>query len=210
MKISEPLDGVLHIEFDNRLELTMSMYRFEEYYESPFPNIKGHVFGLEEFVSTYAKPTGKLTYFKEWDGFNVPKSFMDSFINDYINEKEVFSKREQCVIEIWQKKDYKYIIATEPDSDSTTLPHELSHAKFSLNQQYKDATLDIINKIPTDIKELLRQGLINNGYMDNDTLIDDEIHAYLRTSDEEEFEEMFPTISIDVLFDLQKKFLEVN
>ncbi len=207
--INEVIPGVLHLLFNSRMDLTLSLCRIEEFYESPYPNINRQVFTFEEFIETYGQTDGTVSYFGEWEGFNVPKDVIDLFFTLYKNQ---LTKREQQIYEMWTKEGstYKYLVATEIGSDPSTIHHEVAHARWSLEPEYRARSLSVIEWIPEDILVKLKSHLIEHEYPGtNDELLNDEVHAYLRTSRSEELVEMFPSVDIDVLLDFQALFLGV-
>jgi hypothetical protein len=188
MKITYLQNGILGIVYPNRLELTLSMCRIEEFYESPFENIRGKSFSLEEFISTYSDIKGNINYFSYWDGFNVPVSEM----NNFRECNKILTSRELEIFNIL-RKDTKYVIATEIGSDKTTFEHELAHARYSTNEEYRIFVDEIIFRIPKELRYRLNKCLLDINYCES--VLDDEIHSYLLTSTEDELIKTFDSIN---------------
>ena len=66
-------DNIILIVFESQLELTKTMLRPQEFYESP--EFKGKAFLLKDFKEWYktTTPHKDFTYFSDWAGFNIPK-----------------------------------------------------------------------------------------------------------------------------------------
>lgn len=189
MRTSEPLPQVLALEFDTRLELTLSMCRLAEYYESPLSEIKGKHFSMIEFIAAHAKPDGTIDYFHYWDGFNVPAATANEFFGLF-----TLTKYEKRVFDVWGIGMYRYLIATEVGSDPTTLPHELAHARFYTDPLYCRQVLQVVRSIPLPVNQQMRKDL-STRYCN--MVMEDEINAYLLTGDTNEIKEVMPNVAYD-------------
>lgn len=138
-KIKKYWNDVYLATFDTQYNMNRTMIRFQEYYESP--QFKDKVFFLKEFKewyiknSTNGKKTGKFTYYKDWNGCNVPVKT----ILDFISKCNKLTKPEtELFIELANEvpKD-AYLIATHTNykNRNQALIHELAHALFR-NKRY--------------------------------------------------------------------------
>lgn len=203
MIASEPLPGVLHLLYPTRLDLTLALHRIAEFYESPYPNIRGKAFTETEFLRAYAKPDGTIDYFSYWDGFNVPATAVEAFFD--LNKNGIDCKRcsreEHEVMQAWNHRwmigqYFDYLIATEVGSDPSTLLHELAHARWAIDPPYRAAMQQRIDDISGPIWEgLVRDLCRDSRYSDDPDLVEDEIQAYLSTGTGEELDETFPCLS---------------
>lgn len=190
MKIVPSIEGVLHIQFATRLELTLTMCRLQEFYESPYPSIKGKYFSMEDFIKAYSDEKGAIEYFSYWDGFNVPVKVMQEFLARFHDK----TKRERLIYAAWDLGDYKYLICTEDGSDPTTAAHEIAHARYAMEPQYQYYVDMELEKIPQGLRWRMQNDLVGGGYPQDHNILGDEIHAYLSTSTEEELLETFPSV----------------
>ena len=73
MKVMRPRDQIIHLKFKRKKDLTQTMLRFQEHFESP--KFRNKFFSLEEFKAWYitTTPNNKFTYYSDWSGFNFPK-----------------------------------------------------------------------------------------------------------------------------------------
>jgi hypothetical protein len=207
VKVYEPIPGVLHLLFDSKLELTLSMCRIQEFYESPFKKIKGNIFTLEDFIEVYADSNGILEYFEEWDGFNIPKNPLEDFYIKFNN----LTIREKTIRDLWfnPNKDYKYLIATETFSDPSTYDHELCHALWAIKPEYRISCQRVTESIPKDVLIEIKKYLVKEGYPDNEDILNDEVQAYLKTSEIYEFIQMFPSIKLEKLLEYKKMYSHI-
>jgi hypothetical protein len=177
---------ILVLEFESKKEQNLSMVRFQEFYEGK-PGIKGQKFNWELFIDKYSTDEGLLDYFSFWDGFNFPSSIIDEFISlnpeTYQREKEIINQSKEL-----EPNCPGYVISYV-QGDETTKNHELSHAFYFLDEEYKNKSIDIIKTIPKDHLISLFKDLTALGYLPH--IINDEIIAYLVGFDQDEFDKYF-------------------
>jgi hypothetical protein len=178
MKTRVLLDNVLLLEFSTRKELTTTMFRVQEFYESNNNKIRNKVFTIEDFIEEFTDSEGNLNYFSFWEGFNVPGHIVNSFF-----KKFNLTKKEKILKEIVEKhldrdKDY-YVIATD-GIDTSTLKHELAHALYYLNPEYRQKANEIVKTIPKTEHRKLINNLKRLQY--SESVHKDESQAYLATS----------------------------
>ena len=142
--------NIVHIIMSDKNELASAMIRFQEYYESPFPEIKGQIFTLGYIKSLGSRANkgvnsycgGKLLS-ADWDGYNFPSSVLDPFIKGLFDP---LTDYEHTIVEALRyRTDKFYVIATYGDTDpADTLEHELRHAMFGISDEYKKEVMKII------------------------------------------------------------------
>lgn len=176
MLLEEIRSKIYHLKFDSQYEVTSTFLRLQEFYESPFDDIRGHFFTLEKYMDIYAKHKGNFTYTLDWNGFNVPdtvvRDFFTLFWVDLLNkEKQLYKTLSQIIA----KKNKFYLIATHKEED---LSHEIAHGYYYLYSDYASKMNSIIYSWKS--KKGFIKLLQKLGYCDN--VINDEIQAYLATS----------------------------
>jgi hypothetical protein len=183
MKIKTDLtkicDGIYLCEMDNRYDLAMTFCRVQEFYESAFKEIRGKSFSMMKFQRLYSlKREGCFSYPLDWAGFNIPSSILEKFYkgdwmsNDWNEYDGVFKK---IVNQIGEDKPF-YLIASEKNQKQT-VDHELCHAFYNLNKDYKSSVDKMINSIPKTLLNKMKKVLKDTGYCDR--VMKDEIQAYL-------------------------------
>ena len=203
MIIAEPIPGVLQIVFNSQIEQAVSMARMSEYFESNNPAIKGNVFSWSDFLLAYLpiKYEDNFSYFDYFEGFNIPSAVVNEFFTNFD-----LSCQEKQVQEKWCAKTYQYIITSYKNADKTVLQHELAHAKYALDNTYKETVDKIIGMIPPLELSKMIASLSAIGYIDDNFF--DEIQAYIITSTHEELETTFPTVPITELLFHRINFLK--
>jgi len=163
---------ILHIKFPNQYELTSTFLRFQEYYESP--EFHNKVFTHEEYFDWYAQEYGKMTYFEDWNGFNLPDYVFIKFLR---GDFDPLWKREQKLLNlILQYIDESfYVIGTWCDG---YLDHEIVHGLYYTNKKYKKQVDLLIQHTDEDIRKPLEQSILQ--HYDKSVLID-EANAYILT-----------------------------
>src|SRR3989344_2181281 len=135
MKVREPLENLLHVQFIRQSDLAATFLRFQEFYESP--QYKGKVFTFEEFKEWYTahNDEGKLD----------PLSGRErTFLKTFADRKKPF-----YIIGTFGKDNDEKLIK---DDGESLLKHEVSHGLFYLHPDYKKTALAIIDEIPIEVR----------------------------------------------------------
>ncbi|UPT72879.1 MAG: ABC transporter ATP-binding protein [Elusimicrobiota bacterium] len=136
MKASEPVANVIHLTFPSQRLLASTMLRYQETYESP--KYRNKPFTLEEFKAWYktTKPHGRFTYYKDWDGFNIPSRILRRFDK---GEFDPLDPNEKALLVLLRGgKDRFYLIATSGrDVDKAVLRHEVAHGLWYTRPDYR-------------------------------------------------------------------------
>lgn len=177
MKVVSNKNNIIHLEFPSFKEITMTMGRPQEFYESGYKHLRNKVFTLEDFLDTFTNDDGDVSYYKSWAGFNVPGNKMEEFFKKFDLTKREDKLRK--MINRLVKKGTYYIIATKA-GDTPTIEHEVVHATFYLNAEYRKAALKLVKQLPPAVYDPIKKTLIDMGYAG--AVIDDEVNAYLSTS----------------------------
>jgi len=157
------------LQFKTQKDMAETFLRFQEHYESP--EFKGRIFTNEEFAKWYKKIKGKFTYYEDWDGFNIPISALKPFKNGKFNP---LTPNEKKLLSLFKRvKGDEYIISFHGGGHHL-IGHELAHALFYTNKEYKNKILKILKKY--DLKEIKKELLSMGGYEKN--VLEDEIQAY--------------------------------
>jgi hypothetical protein len=173
IKKSEIKKGIFVVEFENQFELASTLLRFEEYYESP--KFKGKVFTLEEYKQWYSRDRGAFTYYDDWPAFNIPSSALKPFFEGGFNP---LSPAEKQLLSLFknEKGDY-YIIGIYTTGEEDLLTHELAHALFHTNPDYKKEVLAVLRGY--DFTNVRKELLSMDGYCED--VLEDEVHAWVLT-----------------------------
>lgn len=181
MKLNKIKDRLLHFEFPNNRDMTLTFFRVEEHYESAHANIREQTFSVYDFLETYTEENGEFGYFENVYGFNVPGA---SFKRFYERHAGQLTAKEQALLEaVKSAVDYNgdfYIIATKQDDDST-IDHEISHAIYYFNQEYRDRVAELVKtEIRLTLMKEMQEGLRRIGYADD--VFEDEIQAFFAST----------------------------
>lgn len=196
-KVNKPFPGIIHLEFNCQLNLAKAFMRLQEFYESPLGDFRGRCFTRDEFKQAYAefKGTGtgwgEFTYYSDWNGFNVPGDVADKFLEifdiDFMEEYLVDTIREHR-----KPNGQYYVIGTHTKGVATVGDHELSHAFWYLDPDYRKSAQHLVDMwLPILFIALASNALKKMGY--HEDVIDDEITAYLSTSTLVDMVETFDT-----------------
>ena len=186
-------DNIFVCTMKDIYDLSMTFMRVQEYYESPFKQIRGKHFNFLEFMKLYSLKfgDGAFTYPSDWAGFNVPgkcvvelyKTIYDDYnVYDSVMtkiaieiEREISGKRNISLNKSEDVGNY-YLIGMQ-EGDQGALDHELCHAKFALNKKYKKKALENLKKVPVPILKKIEKYLLSIGYCKK--TLKDEFQAYI-------------------------------
>ena len=97
----------------------------------------------------------------EFIGFNFPST--------------IISNQEPLFYFLLKNNDISYVIGYKKDDESTLL-HELRHARFYMDQSYKNKVIKYWYQLPFDKRLLIKTSLLEKGYQDH--VMIDEFQAY--------------------------------
>jgi hypothetical protein len=164
----------------------MLFVRAQEYYESSYPAFRGKDFCLFEYMDKYRKDKGTkyFGYTKDWSGYNIPSDSLEACLNglDWMSGTTTpYDGLMQGIhwsIRKHQPRGKFYILGVD-DIKSQVMDHELSHALFYTNKEYKAEMMKLILSLKSSVYDQLEAYLSQMGYVKH--VIVDEIHAYLST-----------------------------
>lgn len=178
--ISELRRNIIVVGYKSQYDLTSTFMRLQEFYESPFQNIRNCYFSLEQFMDVYADYKGNFTYTSDFAGFNIPDYAVRNFFS--IFKKDLLEKEKnlyKCLNEALKKKKFYLIGICEEEKEA--IDHELAHGYYYLDSDYKNAMDSITDDLHLpSIDKYLR----NNMYANN--VFKDETQAYLSTDSTKE------------------------
>ena len=169
---------IILLIFENQIELTSTFLRFQEHYESP--KFHNKIFSLKQYKTWYKKEKRKktFTYYTDWNGFNIPSYILKPF---YTNKFKSITPTEKQILNLFKKETKKpdhqfYIIAIHKKTrfKKSILKHEIAHALYYTNQNYKKEIQKQLNKYK--LTKLQNKLMKMGGY--HKKVIEDETHAY--------------------------------
>jgi hypothetical protein len=199
---------IILLIFETQFDITSTLLRFQEHYESP--EFHGKIFSLKEFKkwyaenSTHGKESGKFTYFADWSGFNIPSHIFSPFKNGDFNPLSVKEKKILKILDKVEEPYYVIGVYSHQSTAQSTLDHEMRHAMFYTNQEYKKEVLEVISK--HDFSKMNIE-LARIGYTEEVFL--DEINAFA-SSDDCRFEHPVPKRIKDRLLKILDKYKKIE
>jgi len=194
MQVLTPFPGVIHIVYPYQTILAKAFMRMQEFYESGIPGFKGQHFTRDEFKKAYAEMMGtgvgyeEFTYYDDWGGFNIPgdvaDKFMKVFTPDFMEEGLMEAIKQHAPL---HDKPF-YVIGTFESGGESIIDHELSHAFWHLDSEYRERMRGLVERLPRGFRTRLRRELESMGYCED--VLDDETAAYLSTSTIIELDEL--------------------
>ncbi|CAB5226314.1 hypothetical protein UFOVP760_93 [uncultured Caudovirales phage] len=174
--------GIYLCSIKDMYDLAMTFCRVQEFYESPIKQIKGQKFSLIELMSLYAKRNGNVfTYPEDWGGFNVPGPVISNLfklgIDDYNQYDDIIESIHKKINKEIPIPNHYYLIGS--DDDKKTIEHEVCHALYFLDKDYKKKVNSIIKKLIPSARKKAVNVLFQLGY--DKSVINDELQAYFST-----------------------------
>lgn len=174
--------NIYHLIFPSKGQPAKTLLRFQEHFESP--RFRDKIFSLDEYKKWYiansprGKKTGRFTYYRDWDGFNIPSNILEPF---YKGKFDPLSKEEKTILRLFKNKRKKkfYIIATFRNSGRYLFKHEVAHGLFYTNPKYKKEVTKILKRIDRKVKRQITNYLTRYGGGYNRKVWTDEIHAHV-------------------------------
>lgn len=185
--------NILLCEAETQKELTLTFFRIQESYESQNPKLFGKSFSVFQFLDEMMDKGGNLSYFSDWDGFNFPDYHFINFFKDLDFGRTPYEKvLIDAVYDHINRNELFYVIGIRK-GDKATLKHELSHALFYLNPEYRQAALQMNQDFRTEESILYKRFMrvLSKELKYADDVLEDELVAWIATSSKEEIEETF-------------------
>ncbi len=191
----QPYNSVL-VKASSQRELSLSFMRFQEYYENPC--FKNKIFTCGQLKEWYSIRYGSDSYIRDWSGFNIPSVALIPFRNGLFDP---LTKQEQNLLNLFRyRNDIFYIIGAQDDS---VLRHELSHAMYFTNLNYRTKINQYLTKHEKSLSKSFHY-LLNKGY--HQDVINDELQAYITDNDDEFIIENTPQRIIKYINQLYNRY----
>lgn len=189
---------IYYATFNSQYELTTTLIRIQEFYESDNDLFINKFFTLDQYMDWYASThNGEFTYFTDWNGFNIPGEVIQAW-NKIMSVSTIRDKELDFLRKVpLYNKDKWYVIASHGKASPHTFEHEVAHALWYLDEDYKAKCLDLIRTVPTTMTDALVSWIRSKGYGEN--VITDELNAYLSTQDHSSLSEIFGCVKEDVV-----------
>jgi len=173
MEIKKITSNIIHVNFDTQEELTRTFCRFQEHYESP--EFAGKIFTIGQYREWYSEIYGGWTYYTDWNGFNIPDIVFEPFRKGLFDP---LTKEEQKLLDLFKHRTGRfYVIGTHTSKQDEAMDHEICHALYYLDEEYKVAVNNVIEINPSNALNKLEEWLIKKGYAGS--FLSDEVQAYL-------------------------------
>jgi hypothetical protein len=189
-ELKEVAPHIYCVAVEDAYDRAMLFSRYQEFYESPIKGIRNRFFTLEGLMKRYRDHYKKetFTYPEDWDGYNIPsyslEKAIEKFGDKYMTE---YDEIMQHIVSECETKSYSlnngskhnwYLIGTD-NFKSRTMNHEMAHALYYTNPEYKRNCDALISKIKKLDYNKLNRVLVGMGYLNNKKIIDDEIQAFM-------------------------------
>lgn len=215
-EVIEILPNIFAVIIKNNYDRGMLFCRYQEYYESPFDEVRGKNITLEDFMKIYTSKNKKrsFTYTDDWVGYNIPSEVLVRASKTFLDSRTTYDEIMLDIIEYCEgviagknKNTHQpwYLIGVDKLS-SRTIDHEITHGLYYTNVHYKVEMDYLISHIKPKVFEHLKKALIKIGYHDDIKLINDEIQAYMSTGKLHSWSEKYYNDYHNQFYDVFKKY----
>jgi len=200
--------NIFLLKFRSQRDLCLSFLRFQEFYESP--KFADNIFSHWNFYNYYKKEKGSFSYHRDWFGFNIPSSVLRKFYEVNFHR---LKRKELQIIKAFEKEiegnEKFYVIGIFSEDgkvDIETLNHEIAHALYFMNKDYKKEIQVALKEVPTSEIQHSNNFLKEEGY--HKKTYKDELHAYtlFGLTDLYYKEKSIPKVMISISKKLQRIF----
>jgi len=189
-EVKEMRPQIFAVSIKDNYQRTMLFCRYQEFYESPFHEIRGKFFTWEKYMIIYKnKWKNKLfTYPEDWSGFNIPSNIVEKGLDVFSKDKgpydeimnNIFCHCDNHSLKINKTRTKWYLIGAD-SFKSNTMNHEIAHGLYYTSKEYRKNCIDLISEIKPIHYEKLKNRIVKMGYINDKKIIDDEIQAFMST-----------------------------
>lgn len=170
---------------DDRYELAMLFCRAQEFYESPGRQFRGQAFSIWDYFQWYAQQyEGCFSYPRDFVGFNIPVHVLHRCYELNKIETPYDRTMRSLARRYFDPAVPRYLIGV-PAIRGPVFDHELSHAMYALDAQYRRAANRLTAALPDATRTRLHANLKKMGY--TSAVFADEIQAYMATGTTKKF-----------------------
>ncbi len=173
-RLEEVIKDAFHLTFPMPEEMNSTFIRFSAYSENE--HFKGKIFSVEDLKKHYG---GSYLFdrFSRRSGRNIPSAVLKPFYDGKFNP---LSKHEQNLLNVFshKKNDRFYITATSADGNPSIKKHELAHALFYINSEYRVEVNKVLGELDGSLREKVEKDMLNRFFY-HPSVLDDELHARL-------------------------------
>jgi hypothetical protein len=199
--------NILALEFKDAIPMTMMFMRFQEYGEG-IPKIRDKDPVPEgDVLYHYYRKFGTIYYTAGYAGFNLRGDLFNEWRakRGDIPYNTLESELEILVNKYFFDMEDDFFVIAYMKGDKVTKKHELLHALYYLNADYRDGVNAALNKVSTKrAKRYLQTMDYTFGGKHGDWILYDEIQAYVLSDDPEVFR--LPERTLDNLKKLKKEY----
>lgn len=204
--LKEVKPNIFAIIVPDDYDRAMLFCRVQEFYESDNRLYKDQDFDIWDFMRWYSgENNGMFTYTRDWTGFNLPfNTALNCIIG--IKDRNPYDIVMQEIIDkilLTENPADAYIIGVKSDNGQT-FKHELCHALYYTNKEYKKIADNLLTKIPIGSYSFMLLNLLKLGY--DGSVLDDEIQAYVMTNYKAKY--FSKGVDMNILNDLHKQYKE--
>jgi hypothetical protein len=185
-------ERIYAVKISERRVRALLFLRYQEFYESQFSEIFNMDFEINDFINLYTKNSNRdnlFTYNIDWSGFNLPSTSIEKCMKGIKDPNEydrIFSEIIKSIREEYPTGNY-YLLGVD-NLTSDLMDHEVAHALYFTNPEYKKEMDSIIESMVNETRVGLSDIIIEMGY--NKDVVYDEIQAYMSTGLSDEMSEI--------------------
>jgi len=148
--ISSDDPRIVVLEFKKNFPMALMFMRLQEYTEG-IKAMRGNILSEGDSLLAYYKKRKEIWYKSGWAGFNLRGDTLSKIYRNVSEfETTLWNNLEEQLWGIFYKLYHEHgqncYIVSYIKGDKTTLRHELHHAKYYLNREYREAVDKLLSK----------------------------------------------------------------
>jgi hypothetical protein len=178
-RIKEIKTNIFAVVVKDDYERAMLFCRVQEFYESPVTSFRDKKFSIWDYYRWYSKEnSGSFSYPRDFVGFNLPLIVAKKCyeMNDLETPYDIEMKN---IVDGLHKNGQRGYLIGVDSLKNCTFRHELAHALYYSNLDYKSEMDDLTRGISEFNMSRFRKNLKAIGYCSG--VVKDEIQAYMST-----------------------------
>lgn len=154
MKLKKLTDKIVHCEFETKEAMNKANIRMNCYIDNP--RYRELIFTLGQIRHYYIEKYGFFNYYERIEGSNLSRETLEPFIEGLFDP---LSSEEEAFLKPFRHRlDNFFILITyagETMENRATFYHELAHALFYTDKDYREKATAIVEKYKKDLKPML-------------------------------------------------------
>jgi len=158
--VTTPYPHIYHLEFGTSFKLAIHFLRYQEFRESRV--FKGKFFNLLDYLEWHTSKDGVFSHPHNSNGYCISSDVLVRFLGDAIPDPNRYDRYMSELIRfaIDREGGQPFYFVGTLESDPSAIRHQLAHAFFGLNPQYRQEVVESIGRLPDDVYQIVKNHIL--------------------------------------------------